>query len=630
MDINDFLKRNNYIKATETETYIFDIWLEEHPDYIIHYVINPKSEIFTISKSDEKVYHIIWDVSFWELFIKFIYIIDEHNFSIVSDTDVLLENTGYILALFFSYLSMRYNYNQEVSKVLKQNANDFGYQILIDNFYGNKDEKQSYEFPTFLCKQFVFWHEVAHIEFHKFETQNFLQQHIELVYSLLDEVPDSIFNDEMLYSKEIKQKIKTRTIPQDLIEELAADLRAMQRMLNFDYFSKVKNNKFIMISSILSLIDFIILKTIIDQRWDCYLLKKMKKLSILVENQIIRKMLLPYLVFIELGDSFLYDIQEQQNNTDLFLNNIYIIMDEWYIKSLLKKQCYEINIEIIEKFYMLNNIYIHMNAISVDISSKRLKHLFNIAYTKKYGDNPLESIPLFYKYIDMALKKGDENKRYIGDAYSHIAQLYMKNGELIKAEILLNNAIGIAENLRKDNINVAFLFNNIGNSFLLLKNVNMAIKYYLKSLNLRIKFNDLYSIDVIAIYENLGICFFTQQKFPQALKYYFKAYKIIKMRYNKDNIRLIRIKKELKLFMKVSYNIKTVKFLDKSFLDEEHLCEMIQDLLIMSFDEGYNHYIKIIELIEENVNNFDSDIFSWFAFVNMLNLLKTEIEKHKF
>lgn len=630
MDINDFLKRNNYIKATETETYMFDIWLEEHPDYIIHYVINPKSEIFTISKSDEKVYHIIWDVSFWELFIKFIYIIDEHNFSIISDTDVLLENTGYILALFFSYLSMRYNYNQEISKVLKQNANDFGYQILIDNFYGNKDEKQSYEFPTFLCKQFVFWHEVAHIEFHKFEAQNFLQQHIELVYSLLDKVPDSIFNDEMLYSKEIKQKIKTRTIAQDLIEELAADLRAMQRMLNFDYFSKVKNNKFIMISSILSLIDFIILKTIIDQRWDCYLLKKMKKLSILVENQIIRKMLLPYLVFIELGDSFLYDIQEQQNNTDLFLNDIYIIMDEWYIKSLLKKQCYEINIEIIEKFYMLNNIYIHMNAISVDISSKRLKHLFNIAYAKKYGDNPLESIPLFYEYIDMALKKGDENKRYISDAYSHIAQLYMKNGELIKAEILLNNAIDIAENLRKDDINVAFLFNNIGNSFLLLKNVNMAIKYYLKSLNLRIKFNDLYSIDVIAIYENLGLCFFTQQKFPQALKYYFKAYKIIKMRYNKDNIKLIRIKKELKLFMKVSSNIKMVKFLDKSFLDEEYLCEMIQDLLIMSFDEGYNHYIKIIELIEENVNNFDSDIFSWYAFINMLNLLKTEIEKHKF
>lgn len=624
------------------------MWSAEHPDYIIHYVTNSKSEIFTINELNEKVYHIIWDVSFWELFVKFIYIVDESNFSPVLDINILLENNGYILSLFFHYLSRRYDYYQEFSEILNQNAKDFGYRILMDNFHGNEHEKQNYEFPTLLCKQFVFWHEVAHAEFHKFDEENSLyQKYVNLIYSILDELPDSVFCEEMYYMKEIRQKIETRTVSQDLIEELAADLRAIQRMMNFKSLTGIKNNLFMMLSSIVSLIDFTMIKSIVDKRWDYHVKKKAGKPPILVEHQIMRKILFPFVVFIrlgakELGESFVYDIKEQRDNRELFLKTLDIIMDEWYIKYLLREWNCNIVLPDMEKIAILNNVYSHMTNISLDASSKRLKYLFNIAHSAQHGDNSLESISLFYKYIDMALKKENENKVYIADAYSRIARVYAENGQSARAEILLNNAVDIAKKISKKDISLAFLFNNIGNVFLLLKNIDMAIKYYLKSLNLRIKFNDLCSMNIATVYQNLGECFYIQQKFPQALKYYFRAYRILKFRCDRDSITLIRIREKLKLFTDFTLNVVMMDILDKSFSTEiikelknskygtssfkEYLYEMIRALLTMQFDEGCDYYIEIVELIEANINYPGLDKFFWYAFANIQNALRTELK----
>lgn len=97
--INNFFQTYNYVDSFEKDKEIFDSWTKEHTDYIIHYKKGLNAEIFTVN--EKKQYHIVWDTSFWDLFLKYLYIVDEYNFSEILDENIFVENSGYILSIFF-------------------------------------------------------------------------------------------------------------------------------------------------------------------------------------------------------------------------------------------------------------------------------------------------------------------------------------------------------------------------------------------------------------------------------------------------------------------------------------------------------------------------------------------------
>ena len=120
-----------------------------------------------------------------------------------------------MVGLFFNYLSKRYDYYPELSKQLNKRSYYFGYSILQENLYGNKFEKQSYDFLITLGKLFAFWHEIAHAEFHKFDVENSLyQRYFKLVYSILEELLQYNLSSDVPNWEDISEKIKTTTFHQ--------------------------------------------------------------------------------------------------------------------------------------------------------------------------------------------------------------------------------------------------------------------------------------------------------------------------------------------------------------------------------------------------------------------------------
>lgn len=645
MFIDEFLQRNDYVDSTPEDIDLFNLWAEDHPEYIIHYKTNSKAEIITVNEVNEKTYHIIWDSSFWKLFTEYIYIGDEPNFSPNLDINILKENSGYMVALFFNYFSKRYDYYPELSKQLMDRSYCFGYAILRENLYGNEFEKQNYDFLILLAKSFAFWHEIAHAEFHKFDTENSLyQRHFELVYSILEELLQYDLSADVPNWKNVSEKIRKRNLSPDLIEELAADLRAIQRMLEFKSVFDIKKNLNTLIRAIIFLIEFATLKSILDKRWDHFVARRPEEPQDLTENQIIRRNLFPQIVYIKLGvkalgDSFLYDMKELRNNIYLFQKILIITCEKWYVSSLLNVPVLA-TLDVYSQIAMLNTVYHHMSAITVNTSSKRLKYLFNIAHTIQHSDCPLNSIPMFHKFIDMALKKGHENKRNIADAYSRIARVYAENGQPVKSEILLNNAIDIAYQLSTEDIGNAFLYNNIGNVFKCLGREDEAFRYYFKSMKMRQSFGDTNSISIATVYRNLGSC--PNCGFYHSLKYYLKSYLILKFRYDHNNPDLIGIKKELSSFanhprtiLRVIVPFKTplseIKDTyehskDNFDLLEKYLFCMVRDLLSASFDDACRLYINIVELVEANKKYPVLSKFYLYAFINFQDLLKEELE----
>lgn len=648
-NIDRFLLKNRYTNAIEKDDNMIKLFTSEFNKYCtIHFKCSPKSDIITLNAISENQYHIIWDVSFWDLFLEFIYIMDETNFSPSLDVNTLAENSGFSMALFLNYLSKRYSYYPEIASRLAQNATAYGYQILIDNLYGNLHEKQYYDFHILVCKQFVFWHEFAHIEFHKFDNDTSLyQKHIKLIYSILDTIfEDKSIQEISLFSESI-QKIKTRTISPDLIEELAADLRAFQRLLQFEAIYDVKNNLDRSIKSIVTLIDFIIVKSTMDEHWDHYVLNKIGTPQTLIENQIIRRFLFPLMLYIRygnqnLGYSFFYDIKEKYENTTWFTKSVGIIEREWFIKNMLGQESNGNFHDIYEDMVLLNTISYHMTNITSDTSAKRLKYLFNVAHTAQHSSTPLNCIQLFDNYLEQATRKENENKRNIGDAYSRMARIYAEDGQRIKAEILICRAVDIAQKLTQEDIYSAFLFNNIGNVFELLGRDDEALKYYNNSMKIRSKHGDLNSTSMATVYRNLGHIFWKKQNYPRSLKYYLESYRILKHRLDKDDPILIKIRNDMKFFTGMTSNVSEFNIsmeiplsdLQSAYLGDtsnenllrQYLRGIIRDLAILPFDNGCDLFIELVELVEKNTNNPSLFVYLIYGIINFKKSLLFELE----
>lgn len=644
--IDKFLKKNRYEVVNENEniTILFDGWMEQYPNYNIHCVKGSKSDILTINDSKGENYHIIWDVSFWDIFEKYIYIIDEDNFSPQLDVNILMEDSGYMLGLFLEYLSKRYNYYHSFSYKLRECAQNFGYQILVDNFFRN-EERINYEKHIFLCKQFVFWHEVAHVEFHKFDSKNNLyQKHIDLIYDTLSALSSDLLDEAEVYCKGIKKKIIKRKVASDLVEELAADLRALQRMLQYDTISHVKENLSILLQSVISLIDFNMIKHAVDKRWDYFVANKPENSSDLNEMYTLRRFIFPMVVFTqigedELGDSFQFDILGREENTDLLTRALDIINSEWFVKMMLQQEFAVINFDMYQEYGLLYEIYSYMSELNVELSSKRLKYLFNIAYTAQHSDCPLDSIPLYFDFIELALKKNNESIRHVGDAYARIARVYAENNSVEKAEIILNNAVEISKKLSNKDICEAFLYNNIGNAFQMIGNVDSAYQFYLKSLKIRTDFGDIGSMEVAFIYKNLGFSLYLKEAYPQSLKYYLKAYRILSIRHDVSNRELKDIKEEMKQFLRISTDVKEYHYPIKSSLSKlkdsyekdanllkAYLCGIVREFSEVSFGTACNLYIELVELVESHINDTSLYIILIYAFEKFKYSLKIELK----
>ena len=243
MYIDRFLEKRRYIFSPEKDDFIKDIlekWMISNPDYVIRFVSNSKSDIYTIKIPDDNFYYIIWDSSFWSLLEYFLYIIDERGLSLQYDYNSIIENNAYIGAFLLKYLSNRYSFFEPISKRLEREAKSLGYYILeanIDDYYHNELVSN---LRIEICKMFVFFHEVAHIEFKKFDTENgLLKRESELVYVVLRGVPSDILKENFPFLN-LKKKIEEQSISLEILEELAADLRAFQRLMEFESIAENK------------------------------------------------------------------------------------------------------------------------------------------------------------------------------------------------------------------------------------------------------------------------------------------------------------------------------------------------------------------------------------------------------
>jgi len=647
-NIENLLKKRNYKYSVENDPTIkkiLDDWMDTHSDYVIHYVSNSKSDIYSVITDYSK--HIIWDTSFWDLFLQFIYIIDEDILSLEFDQNTIIENSGYLIAIFLKYLSNRFNYFEPFAYQLEKKAEMFGYNILESNLNNNTNEKERYLFSVELCKLFVFWHEVAHIEFQKFDSINGLyKRQCAQVYSLLDNLPVEVFKD-IPFLGDIIHKIEKRKIPPDLLEELSADLRAFQRLLFFKNLSENKKNFDTLLFSFISLINFIIIKSIIDKHWDFHINKNTNTVFSFIEIMILRKTILPSMLCISLGlpnlgNSLLYDLQTKYNGIELFFKNLSIIESEWYIKSI-----FDINYKIFYtpkisyEILLINTITSHMINLTYNISCKRLKYLFNKAHNVQHSKKSLDCIPLYFDFINEALKNINKgNKKNISDAYSRIARVYAENGNFALSQIMINNALDIIEKIPNKDNSIAFLYNNIANVFLLLEKIDNAIKYYEISINLRTQYREQQSINIATTHFNLGDAYFKSGNYPQSLMYYLMAYQILKKRYDENTAIIINLKERLKFFAKSQLNVSKIiidmdtplillkqkyeKNLDNIELLKDYLLGIVRDLLIVSFNEACEMYIKLINLVKSNKHNLLINV-PFYAFVNFKNQLTREL-----
>lgn len=648
-NIDIFLKKRKYKYSAENDSTIksiFDDWMDEHPDYIIHYVSNSKSDIYCVIINCSQ--HIIWDASFWDLFSQFIYIIDEDILSLKFDYSTIIENSGYLISIFSKYLSNKFNYYESLSNQLENYAEMCGYNILWQNLNKNPNEKEKYSFSIKLCKLFVFWHEVAHIEFQKYDSTNGLyKETCEQVYSLLDHLPTEVFKD-IPFFKKILTQIEKRKIPPDLLEELSADLRAFQRLASFKNISENKKNFETLLFSFISLINFIIIKSTIDKHWDIYINKHKNTMLSFIEILTLRRTILPNMICMiwgipNLGNSLLFDFQIKHDNIDLFFKNLSIINNEWFIKSIL-----EINHKIIytpknsSEILLFNTIISHMLNITYVSSNKRLKYLFNKAHNIQHSSNSLDCIPLYFEYIDCAVKSTNQsNLKNVSDTYARIAKVYAENDNFVSSQIFINNAIDIIEKIPAKDISFAFLYNNIANVFLLLKKFDNAIKFYNISLNLRISGGEQQSINIATTNSNLGDVYFKMGDYIQSLMHYLIAYQILKTRYDNQADDIKRLKENLKFFSEIPSNVSKIiiedsiplstlkrlyeKYPNNIEILKEYLLGIVRDLLILPFDEASTMYVELNNLIKENR---DCSLIGipYLAFTNFQKQLINELQ----
>lgn len=647
-NIENLLKKRKYRNSVENDSFVkgmLDNWMLDHPHYIIHYVSNSKSNIYNVLT--DNAHHIIWDTSFWEIFSQFIYIIDEDILSLKFDQNAVIENSGYLIALFSKYLSKRFNYYESLSRQLGKNAEMFGYNILNNNLNKNTDEKQRYDFSIRLCKLFVFWHEVAHIEFQKYDSINALyKRQCNQVYSLLDSLPVEVFKDIPFFD-EINDKIKKRKISPVLLEELSADLRAFQCLCSLEGIGENKKNFETLLFSYISLINFIIIKSTIDNHWDYHVNNKKNVEFSFIEILILRKTVFPSMICISLGasnlgNSLLFDLQIKFNNIELFFNNLYTIESEWYINSILNINYKTIYTkEIFCESFLMNTIKSHMQNITYNSSRKHLKYLFNKAHNTQHSKNSLDCIPLFFDFINNAVKNKDECiTKNISDAYSRIARVYAENDNFISSQIMLSNALEIIEKISDKDIAIAFLYNNIGNVFLQIGDIDNAIKYYGISINIRIVCGEQQSINIATTYSNLGDAYLKSENYYQSLMYYLMAYQIKKKRYDENSTEIITLKEKLELFVKSQSNIpKFIIDTDMPFsllkqnhenfpndieILKDYLFGIVREISIVSFDESSKLFIELLKLV--NLNKHYSLLgVSDYAFANFKEQLKKEL-----
>lgn len=650
MYIDRFLEKRRYIFSPEKDDFIKDIlekWMISNPDYVIRFVSNSKSDIYTIKIPDDNFYYIIWDSSFWSLLEYFLYIIDERGLSLQYDYNSIIENNAYIGAFLLKYLSNRYSFFEPISKRLEREAKSLGYYILeanIDDYYHNELVSN---LRIEICKMFVFFHEVAHIEFKKFDTENgLLKRESELVYVVLRGVPSDILKENFPFLN-LKKKIEEQSISLEILEELAADLRAFQRLMEFESIAENKEILGEVFFSFISLMDFIAMKSAIDGHWDHYFYHKKGEFSPYLETQLLRRLIFPYMICTsvgveDLGISLAYDMEVRNKNIDLFSSVINIIGDKWYIKRNLEINHTSIyTLENIQEEKILNTVLSHMSKVTYKTSCKRIQSLFNRAHNAQHSNDPLSSIPLYQEYISQALAKENQYSKNIGDAYSRIARVYAENGEYEKSTIYINISIKIYDGLYIEDISTAFLSNNIGNVLLLLGRIDEAIKSYKDSAKIRIKFGEFQSRDIATVYSNLGDAYYLNGDVYQSLKYYLMAYNIIKDRYSGDNEAILKLKKPLEILANAQSNIKGVEVSISTPIDilkqkyesnisnnellREYLLGLVRDILNAPFDEASKMYIELSELVERNCEESLGPIF-FYGFLNIRKVLNEELQ----
>ncbi|MFT3793806.1 tetratricopeptide repeat protein [Flavobacterium sp.] len=137
-----------------------------------------------------------------------------------------------------------------------------------------------------------------------------------------------------------------------------------------------------------------------------------------------------------------------------------------------------------------------------------------------YSDNDLKQ-SLHYANLSLAKAKEIKNDSFVALAYNSIANVYQYKSQLDSALVFHRKALQVRQKV-KDSLGMADTYNNIGIAYDQQANFPQALQYYFKALS-------YYDRKGLAgkqamTYTNIGIVYKAQQEFQKALGYYQKAY----------------------------------------------------------------------------------------------------------
>ena len=646
IDIEKILLRSRCYPSNDSQIEpLIEIWRSAHPDYLFHIVSSHKADIYSVKIPHDNKFHIVWDTYFWELFKQFIYIIDEEFVTPHSNTNTLVENNCFTMGLFIDYLSKRYTLISDLSDRLSHTSNAYGFSILQEHLAQSPIAIGSYDYPVLLCKAFVMWHEISHIEFEKYDIQTQLrQQYFGFIYSLLNYVSDEAYSN-IPNSLKIKKQIQTRTLPSNLLEELAADLRAFQHLFNIGLVTTSKSSISLIITHYHTLLDFIFSKALADKRWDHFVLHHPDNPPLLAEEQLLRKHLLPIIITHEfsshyLNNTLIYELQKKREYTELYLRLFSFFCEDSAISSYLNEEYFLYALQNAKTWNLFQNALAYVRELQPHTSEKQLKYLFNIAYTAQKND-PLSCVEKYYEFIRCAKLKEGTSQAHIADAYSRIARVLADNGSVNMAKQNIDTAIDIADTLSDDKSN-AFLFNNIANALRRLNLPQKALMYYLRSEELHKRYGSEKTEQAATVYMNIGNTYILFGNSSLAMYYYLKCYLILNNRYDFDNSRIQEMLDGFSLLCREKadktvvqvYSVQSKLEVLRSNYDlnasifnfVQLLYGIARDILIAPFPSACELYIELFDRIAHNHYSAD-DIATVcdYAFINMRSRIDCEL-----
>lgn len=654
MDIHSYLVTHHYTTGVEDESLVslFNSWTASNPDYLIHIVQSEKSKIHSIYDSSDKRYHIIWDTSYWDYLIYYYYICDEQNFFMSEDSITVREDSGFIIALFMSILAKRYSMNKDVSARLMEQASHFRYDVLHQCY---EMEKEQYEGILSLSKIFYFFREIALCEFQKYdEVDHLYNRQLDALYQALQMINgiDNNYRDSQnTMHQEIVSEIMNRRIPENIEREMAADLRSIQRIIDMISASANKKKMSNLIKAVQTVVKFSVIKSTVEEQWDFILgFSNENPMPRFSKIQVYRMRLFAtgtcLLLSLELGMPLLHDIKEMTEYSDYMYIAIYELLKQESVSTILHNE--SLNGDTGLKF--LDEISRYMQTITEDMCCRKLKYLFNQAHAMRIGDNPMESIPVFKKFIALASGMNGFANSHIADAYSRIARTLadQKTEKLtFRAEYFLLEALDMIATITEEDISISYLFNNIGNVFGSLRDYHIsngnddqahkmnvkAFEYYQKSLRSRLRGEPIESLNLSATYFNLGSCEAFHGGHPRAMRYYLAAYSIISPGYDRNDPTYTMLVKALQQLAEIPSNVWQVHFKNDMPLETarkayeaepnseanlyQYMTCMTRDILRDEFNDAVRLYLTIFDLLEKK--NYPRKFFETerFAFLNM-------------